>query len=111
MSPNTCPPCLRPSHIAGEGAERSEASHALPQGARASADSVRAHGRRRTSAVLHPVVTPQKVGAELVEARAADLAHHEVDFAAEDVDHLVDAGKPTGDRAIERRPAEEHELG
>src|SRR5271156_5419647 len=25
MSPNTCPPCLRPLHTAGEGAERSEA--------------------------------------------------------------------------------------
>ena len=43
-------------------------------------------------AVPRPVVGPQEIGAELAEARAADLAHDQVDFAAEDVDHLVDAG-------------------
>src|SRR5215472_16572512 len=63
------------------------------------------------SAVLRPVVAPQKVGAELVEARAADLAHDEVDLAAENIDHLVYAGQSTCHRTIERRPAEEHELG
>src|SRR5258708_32203488 len=78
-------------------------------------------GRQRTplaiewcgpsSAVLGPVVAPQEIGAELVEARAADLAHDEVDFAAEDVERLLDAGKPTRDGAVECRAAKEHELG
>src|SRR5260370_29864854 len=78
-------------------------------------------GRQRTplatewcgppSAVLHPVVVPQEVGAELTEARAADLAHDEVDLAAEDVDRLLDPGNPADDGAVERRPAEKYELG
>ena len=62
------------------------------------------------SAVLRPVVAPQEIGPELVEARAADLAHDEVDLAAEDVDRLLDPGKPAGDRAVKRRAAEEDEL-
>src|SRR5436190_16103002 len=62
------------------------------------------------SAVARPVVGPQEIGAELVEARAADLAHDEVDLAAEDVDRLLDPGEPARHRAIERRPAEEAEL-
>ena len=40
------------------------------------------------SAVLRPVVAPQEIGAELVEARAADLGHDQVDLAAEDVERL-----------------------
>jgi len=62
------------------------------------------------SAVLHPVVTPQEVGPELVEARAADLSHDKINLAAEDVDHLLDAGESTRDGAVESRPAKEHEL-
>src|SRR5712692_6172591 len=62
------------------------------------------------SAVLLPVVLPQKVGAKLIEARAADLAHDEVDLAAEDVERLLNPGEPAGDRAVERRPAEKAEL-
>jgi hypothetical protein len=59
---------------------------------------------------LHPVIAPQEIGAELIEARAADLAHHEVDFAAENIECLLDAGKSAGDGAVERRLAEKHEL-
>src|SRR5437763_15550387 len=62
------------------------------------------------SAVALPVLGPQEIGAELIEARAADLAHHEVDLAAEDIDRLLDPGQPAGDRAVKRRPAEEAEL-
>src|SRR2546421_195896 len=62
------------------------------------------------SRVAGPVVAPEEIGAELVEARAADLAHHQVDLAAEDVDRLLDPGQTAGDRAIERRPPEEAEL-
>src|SRR5271170_889568 len=72
-------------------------------GAKARADGAR-------SAVLGPVVAPQEIGAELVEARAADLAHDQVDFVAEDVNHLLDTGNPACDGAIERRPAEKDEL-
>src|SRR5260370_31221346 len=60
--------------------------------------------------VSRPVVAPQEIGAELVEARNADLAHHQVDLAAEDVDRLLYAGQPTGHRAVERPPAEEHDV-
>src|SRR5207237_3007600 len=63
------------------------------------------------SAVLRPILAPQEVGAELVEARAADLAHDEIDFAAEDVDHLIDARNSADNGAVKRRAAEEHELG
>src|SRR6266516_2482847 len=64
----------------------------------------------RGSDVAGPVVAPQEVGAELTEARTADLAHHQVDLAAEDVDRLLDPGQPAGDRAVQGRPAEEAEL-
>ena len=65
---------------------------------------------RGRSGVARPVVAPQKIGAKLVEARTADLAHHQVDLAAEDVDRLLDPGQPAGDRAVKRRPPEEAEL-
>jgi hypothetical protein len=35
---------------------------------------------------------PQEIGPELIEARATDLAHDEVDLAAEDVECLLYAG-------------------
>src|SRR6266542_4921760 len=60
--------------------------------------------------VARPVVIPQEIGAELTEARTADLAHHQVDLAAEDVDRLLDPGQPAGDRAVQGRPAKEAEL-
>src|SRR5947209_9545231 len=60
--------------------------------------------------VARPVVIPQEIGAELIEARAADLAHDEVDLAAEDVDRLLDPGEPARHRAIEGRSAEKAEL-
>jgi hypothetical protein len=50
-------------------------------------------------------LAPQEVGAELAEARAANLAHNELDFAAENVDHLLDARKAAGNGDVEgRRP-------
>src|SRR5271169_1780670 len=55
-------------------------------------------------------VLPQEIGAELVEAWAADLAHHQIDLAAEDVDRRLDAVEPAGDRAVKRRTAERDEL-
>src|SRR5579863_2038223 len=49
----------------------------------------------------------QIAGAKAVEAGASDLAHHEVDFLAQDVDCLLRAGETAGHRAIERRAADE----
>src|SRR5260370_24198658 len=63
------------------------------------------------SAVALPVVLPQEIGAELVEAGAADLAHHQVDLVDEDVDRLLDPGQPAGRGAVQGRPAEEAEIG
>src|SRR6266446_8336269 len=63
------------------------------------------------SAVLRPIVGPQEIGAELIEARTADLPHHQVDLAPEDVDRLLDAGQSAGRGAVERRPAHETEIG
>src|SRR5712691_6843579 len=63
------------------------------------------------SYVARPILPPQEIGAELVEARAADLAHHEIDLAAEDVDRLLDPGDATGGRTIERRPAHKAKAG
>src|SRR3954451_3855106 len=65
----------------------------------------------RGLAVALPVVGPQEIGAELVEARAPDLAHHEVDLASEDVDGFLDPGDATGSRAVKGRPAHEAEIG
>src|SRR4051794_13683700 len=53
---------------------------------------------------------PQEIGAELVEARAADLTHHEVDLGLEDVDRLFDPRQSERDRAIKRRTAKGDEL-
>jgi hypothetical protein len=98
-------------------ADRNRDEGPLDRGDRRRADQARARQGARDvkrpdpSAVLHPIVAPQKVGAELIEAWTADLAHDEVDLAAEDVDHLLDAGWPAGDGAVERRSAEEDELG
>ena len=50
-------------------------------------------GARRLQRLRAPVVAPQEIGPELVEARAADLAHDQVDLAAEDVDCLLDPGQ------------------
>src|SRR6266436_4900327 len=58
--------------------------------------------RRKPSNIARPVVAPQEIGAELIEARAADLAHHQVDLVDEDVDRLFHAGKPAGGGTIER---------
>ena len=63
------------------------------------------------SAVARPIFAPQEIGAELVEARAADLAHDQVDLVDEDVDRLLDPGQPAGRRAIEGRAAHEAEIG
>src|SRR5262249_26220620 len=63
------------------------------------------------SAVLCPVVAPQEVRSELIEAWAADLAHDKVDLAAENIERLFDAPGPTRDRTVKRRATEEHELG
>src|SRR5215469_12901628 len=115
----------QPSSTLGPGGfsapSRSGSSASRPRGApsrrwTARSPSARYHSKERrqcsfASAVLGPVVAPQEIGAELVEARAADLAHHEIDLAAEDVDRLLDAGQPAGDGAVERRAAEKHELG
>src|SRR3989442_1332957 len=60
--------------------------------------------------VARPVVGPQEIGAELTEARTADLAHHQIDLAAEDVDRLLDPGQSAGHRPVKRRPAKEAEL-
>src|SRR5438105_9042088 len=67
--------------------------------------------RNRGLAVPLPIVLPQEIGAELTEARAADLAHHQVDLVDEDVDRLLDPGESTRCRAVEGRPAEEAEIG
>ena len=61
--------------------------------------------------IARPILAPQEIGAELVEARAADLAHHEVDFLDKDVDRLLDPGQAAGSRPIERRTAHEAEIG
>src|SRR6266568_4863065 len=63
------------------------------------------------SAVLWPVLGPQEIGAELIEAWAADLAHYQVDLAPEDVDRLFDAGQSAGGGGVERRPPHEAEIG
>src|SRR5215472_8052015 len=63
------------------------------------------------SAVPLPVLLPQEIRAELGEARATDLPHHEVDLVDEDLDRLLDAGQPAGRRAIEGRTPHETEIG
>src|SRR6266851_4315921 len=63
------------------------------------------------SDVARPVVAPQEVGAELIEARTADLAHDQVDLFDEDVDRPFDTGQPAGGGTVERRPAHEAEIG
>src|SRR5438132_12929641 len=63
------------------------------------------------SDVARPVVAPQEVGTELVEARAADLAHDQVDLVDEDVDRRLDAGQPAGRRTIEGRAPHKAEVG
>src|SRR6184192_2861235 len=62
------------------------------------------------SAVALPIVLPQEIGAELVEAGAADLAHHQIDLVDEDIDRFLDPGKPASRGAVEGRPAEETEI-
>src|ERR1700739_48267 len=62
------------------------------------------------SAIARPIRFPQKIGAELVEARAADLTHDEVDLAAEDRNRLFDPGDPAGGSTVEGRAAHEAEL-
>src|SRR5437763_11549880 len=63
------------------------------------------------SAVARPVVGPQEIGAELIEARAADLAHYQIDLVDEDIDRLLDPGEPAGRGGIEGRAYEEAEIG
>src|SRR5260370_40404765 len=63
------------------------------------------------SAVLRPVLGPQEIGAELTEARTADLAHYQVDLAREYVDRLLDAGQSAGGGTIERRSPHKAEIG
>src|SRR5262249_19815375 len=65
----------------------------------------------RSSHISRPVVAPQKIGAELIEARAADLTHHEIDLADEDLDRLFDAGQSAGSGAIEGRGSNKAEIG
>jgi hypothetical protein len=60
--------------------------------------------------VPRPILRPQEVRAELVEAGATDLAHHEVDLGLEDVDRLLDPGQSAGNRAVKRRAAEGDKL-
>src|SRR5579883_3043806 len=61
------------------------------------------------SAVVLPVLAPQEIGSELIEARAADLAHDEIDLVLQDRDRLGGAGHAADDRAVQRRPAEKYE--
>jgi hypothetical protein len=75
------------------------------------ADNVARRQQPTGSAVLRPVVGPQEVGTEFIEARTADLAHHQVDLAAEDADRLLDPGEPAGRGAVEGRAAEKNEIG
>src|SRR5690348_1600009 len=63
------------------------------------------------SAVAGPIVGPQEVGAELIKARTADLAHHQIDLVDKDIDRLLDPGEPAGGGTVEGRPAEEAEIG
>src|SRR6516225_3501436 len=63
------------------------------------------------SHIARPVVAPQKIGAELIEARAADLPHHEIDLADEDLDRLFDPGQSAGSGAIEGRASHKAEIG
>src|SRR5271165_4339627 len=64
-----------------------------------------------SSDVPLPVVTPQEIGAELIEAGAADLAHDKVDLVVENRDRLLDTGQTAGGRAIEGRAPHEAEIG
>src|SRR6266487_4299313 len=63
------------------------------------------------SAVFRPVVGPQEIGAELIEAWTTDLPHHQIDLAPEDVDSLLYPRQPAGGGAVERRPPHEAEIG
>src|SRR5580704_16279809 len=67
--------------------------------------------RLRGSTVAAALVLPQEIGAELAETRTTDLAHHQVDLVDEDVDRLLDPRQPAGRGAVERRAAEEAEIG
>src|ERR1700730_18157862 len=67
--------------------------------------------RRTPSHVARPVVAPQEIGAELIEAGAADLAHDEVDLTDKDVDRLFDAGEPSGGATIAGRPPQKAKIG
>src|SRR5947209_939071 len=66
---------------------------------------------RKPSYVSRPVVAPQEIGTELIEAGTADLAHNEIDLFDKDVDRLFDAGQPAGRRTIEGRAAHKAEIG
>src|SRR3954454_6810099 len=57
-----------------------------------------------------PILLPQEIRPELVEAGAADLGHYGVDLGAENIDRLLDPRQAASDRAVKRRAAKEHEL-
>src|ERR1700730_14123849 len=65
----------------------------------------------QASHVARPVVAPQEIGAEMIEAGAADLAHDEVDLTDKDVDRLFNAGEPSGGGTIEGRPPHKAKIG
>src|SRR3984893_9344358 len=67
--------------------------------------------RRTPSHVARPVVAPQEIGAELIEAGTADLAHDQIDLADKDVDRLFDPGEPAGGSTIQGRAPHEAEIG
>ena len=52
------------------------------------------------SDVSRPVVAPQEVGADFTEARAADLAHYEVNLAAEDIERVPEVVPGFPDRIV-----------
>ena len=68
-------------------------------------------GRRYRHTLRAAILPPQEIGAELVEARTADLPHDEIDLVAEDRDRLLDPGNAAGGCAIKRRPAHKAEAG
>src|SRR5215468_9705940 len=70
-----------------------------------------ASNRDPGSYVARPVVAPYEIGAELIEARAADLAHDQIDLVDKDVDRLFDARPAAGGGAIESRAPHKAEIG
>src|SRR6516162_1451053 len=63
-------------------------------------------GERRAygwSNIARSILPPQKIGAELVQARTADLGHDQVDLVMENRDRLLYPRDAAGGCAVERR--------